>query len=62
MCGTFLASIEKIKCHAADSLSYFGLKREKCEINNLTRLENEKVLLRTTTTTTTTTAKSRSTP
>jgi hypothetical protein len=40
MCGTFLASAEKIKCHAAGALSNFGLTSEKCEINNLSRVEN----------------------
>jgi hypothetical protein len=46
MRSSFLASVEVIEFHTTDAYSNLGLKSEKYKINKLSRVENEKVILR----------------
>jgi hypothetical protein len=42
----FLASVEVIKFHTTDAYTNLGLTGEKYKINKLSKVENEKVILR----------------
>jgi hypothetical protein len=46
MRSSLLASVEVIKFHTTDAYSNLGPTSEKYKINKLSRVENEKVILR----------------
>ena len=46
MRSSFLASVEVIEFHTTDAHSNLGLTSEKYKLNKLSRVENEKVILR----------------
>jgi hypothetical protein len=42
---SFVASVEAIEFHTTDAYSNLNITNEKHEINNISRVENEKVIL-----------------